>query len=430
MALKIGNNEVENLAIGATELDALMLGNDLVWEKPQQGVIYGWHVDPSISDPSNAITYLNDAVGKTPAAMGSSEFNYGDWADAFFMPKPCMLKFDGTVDYYLDPNDYTKKADGTNSDIADPNYGGNAMMEWGLIWYKFEAGAAEGEGNFYVANYQVDSSYKCWCNINANNEIIPHFYTAIYNGTGTTKLRSLSGILLTTANGSGGVTVSQDMAKAEANGANNGWGIDVLADRLLINSLLVLMGKSLNSKAVFGNGIDSDAEDLKSTYRTGTTNNKGLFWGDTTNYTNPVKVFGMENWWGCAFRNAAGHLYISNICYIKLTSGTADGSSINGYSFSSTNGYINLGNFSPISQGYIQKMKFMQYGFFPMAVTNTSDVNWCNWMATFGSPNLRRALYGGNVSNRQGAFAIDLTAEGGTSPNISSCLSCKPLATN
>ena len=33
MALKIENNEVENLAVGATELDALMLGSDLVWSR-------------------------------------------------------------------------------------------------------------------------------------------------------------------------------------------------------------------------------------------------------------------------------------------------------------------------------------------------------------------------------------------------------------
>ncbi|MBR1382793.1 MAG: hypothetical protein IJ555_03140, partial [Ruminococcus sp.] len=45
--------------------------------------VYGWHVDPSISDPAQAVTYLADAVGKTPAAMGASSFSYGDWANAF-----------------------------------------------------------------------------------------------------------------------------------------------------------------------------------------------------------------------------------------------------------------------------------------------------------------------------------------------------------
>jgi hypothetical protein len=58
----------------------------------------------------------------TPAAMGSTSFNYGSWKNAFFMPRPCMLKFDGTVDYYLNPNDYSKKEDGTASDITNFEY--------------------------------------------------------------------------------------------------------------------------------------------------------------------------------------------------------------------------------------------------------------------------------------------------------------------
>lgn len=40
-----------------------------------------------------------------------------------------MLKSNGTVDCYLDPDDYTKKADGTASPISDVNFNGNAMME-------------------------------------------------------------------------------------------------------------------------------------------------------------------------------------------------------------------------------------------------------------------------------------------------------------
>jgi len=90
--------------------------------------IYGWHVNPDISNSSNAVTYLKDAIGMTPASMGSTTFDYGSWENAFFMPKPCMLKSNGKVDYYLDPNDYTKKLNGTASDISNPNYDGNAMM--------------------------------------------------------------------------------------------------------------------------------------------------------------------------------------------------------------------------------------------------------------------------------------------------------------
>jgi hypothetical protein len=53
--------------------------------------------------------------------MGNT-FDYGSWANAFFMPKPCMVKFDGTRDYYLDPDDYKKKVNGLASDVDNLNY--------------------------------------------------------------------------------------------------------------------------------------------------------------------------------------------------------------------------------------------------------------------------------------------------------------------
>lgn len=44
---------------------------------------YGYHVDSSISDPSNAVTYVADAVGMTPAKMDTSSFSYGSWEMRF-----------------------------------------------------------------------------------------------------------------------------------------------------------------------------------------------------------------------------------------------------------------------------------------------------------------------------------------------------------
>ena len=61
-------------------------------KKLKRLVIYGWHIDPLVSDPAHAVTYLEDAVGMTPAAMGAESFSYGSWGDAFFMSKPCMLR--------------------------------------------------------------------------------------------------------------------------------------------------------------------------------------------------------------------------------------------------------------------------------------------------------------------------------------------------
>lgn len=94
-------------------------------------IIYAFHADGALTDPATIVTYLENAEGMTSAYMNyaSGTFDYGDWKDAFFMPKPCMLKQAGIVDYYLNPDEYALKADGGASDITNTAYGGNAMME-------------------------------------------------------------------------------------------------------------------------------------------------------------------------------------------------------------------------------------------------------------------------------------------------------------
>ena len=58
----------------------------------------------------------DDRAGLTTAAMNYSagRFDFGDWGNVFFVKNnyPAMVKYDGTEDYKLDPNDHTKKADG------------------------------------------------------------------------------------------------------------------------------------------------------------------------------------------------------------------------------------------------------------------------------------------------------------------------------
>ena len=132
-------------------------------------VVYGFHINGNDSNPDTMVTYLRDAVGMTPAHMdyANDVFDYGSWQDAFFMPRPCMVKYDGTVDYYLDPNDYTKKADGTPSDIANTMYGGNAMMEWGQngkkIWLAIVPDSDPKSGSIYIADHQVDETPSVEC---------------------------------------------------------------------------------------------------------------------------------------------------------------------------------------------------------------------------------------------------------------------------
>lgn len=402
------------------------MGEIIIKRDVSDAIVYGIHIDPSIQNPSDAVTYLEDAVGMTPASMGDTTFSSGSWANAFFIPKPCMVRYNGTVDYYLDPSDYSKKEDGTASDIADPNYNGNAMMEWGLIWFKYEPGEADGEGYFYVSNKKVNDSFNCWCNYDANNNITQHFYTAIYNGTGVDKLRSLSGVQLTPANGSGNTTGQQEISRATANNTSNmtEWYIDLWADTGLTTGLLYLIGKSRNLQATFGRGLDSGGQAAKEAYVTGTLNDKGLFWGNTADGNNAVKVFGMENFWGCCAYRAAGLFGTADGYAYKLTHGTADGSTVTEFG-TNANGYIPVTVARP-NDGYVTKMLFGKYGMLPSAVGGSSSTYYSDYF--YNGTGFSRV--GGSSNGSFGCgFSVNLSSNvSGASWAITSSLSLKPRA--
>lgn len=380
-----------NQAIGKVEKRAEVNENNISLLEQKTAKVYGFHVNPNESDSSAAVTYLMDAVGMTPAKMGSTSFDWGSWADAFFIPKPCMVKPDGTVDYYLNPNNYAQKLDGTASELAtaptdnllsNVSYTNNAMMEWGKIYFKYEAGQADGEWSFYVSNMNVDGTFKCWCNINANNNEIDHFYTAIYNGVGcNSKMRSVSGVKLSTANEADTTTMAQEVAAAVANNAttNPEWYTEVWSDRLLINALLYLMGKSLDLQGTYGNGLSKSTisgtsdQQLKQNYITGSLDDKGLFYGDTSGTVTAVKVFGMENLWACCWRRIAGCILDNNVLKVKMTYDTADGSSAHGYNLTGV-GYLNFGN--PASaEGWLSKITAdSEKGYKPSATQSNSSL--------------------------------------------------------
>ena len=393
-----------------------------------RAVIYGFHIDPNEADPKEAVTYLDDAVGKTPAAMGASAFSYGGWSDAFFMPKPCMLRSDGTVAYYLDPDDYTKKADGTASDVANASFDGNAMMEWPLIWYKFEAGTADGEVTFHCSNKKIDETYNCWCNYDANDNIIPHFYTAIYNGTGTEKMRSLSGIQLTPANGNGLTTGQQEVTRATANNTTSDveWYTNVYSDRQLISALLILMSKCTNDQAAYGRGLDTGSQSVAESYITGTLNDKGLFYGVTANGNSAVKVFGMENWFGCKWRRTAGLIGgTNNTCLYKLTYGTADGSTAKGYN-SNGQGYLTANGISRPTNNYVTKMGAGKHGLLPK---ETAAVSSSLYYGVYYYGGTGYALFGGYSGYGLSVGSLDVSLGHGSSRSnwtIGASLSCKP----
>ena len=386
--------------------------------------LYGFDLTIADSNPATRVTYPSDVEnsGFAKAVMNfGGAFSYGSWPSTpgeKFMPRPCMLRFNGTVDYYLNPNDYTKKADGTTSDVANMNYGGNAMMEWPKIYVK--RWESNGVYHFRCSDMKVDSDYECWSNYDKNNKEIPHFYTPIFFGSkdGSNRLRSISGQSNFVSN-----TAQTEVTYAKNNGADI-WYTEVLSDRELVNDLLTMMFKSTDLQATAGYGVCSASAAIAP----GSMNTKGLFWG-AGDKTSGVKVFGMENWWGNIFRRIAGWCISGGTQKVKLTRGTKDGTTVGDYNFDG-NGYKTISGVNLTRSGYISKMKTESFGRFPMeangsTTTFEADQVWAD------SGNGYYAYVGGAWANDLycGPFCARLYNEPSHArAYIGAALSCKPLA--
>lgn len=421
--------------------DALLQIRDAVSGKG--GVVYGFHINGDEGDPDSKVSYLRDAAGMTPAHMDftAGKFRWGSWLDAFFLPRPCMVKQDGTVDYYLAPDNYALKEDGTASDVANAAYAGNAMMEWGQngkkIWMKIVPDAGDvNSASVYIADHQEDADFHDWPFHNCDGVSVEHFYTPIYNGSvldGT--MRSLSGQQVGKSR-----TAEAEITAARANNKSDGiiWDTECFADITLINMLLILISKTVNTQAAFGEGLHtSGTEAINDAFRTGVHNDKGLFYGTNSGaaatYANAVKVFGMENWWGFQWRRYRGHIMVDGVQKVKLTAKTEDGSSAVGYNLTGE-GYITLAGATPTgtSGHYADKMLFSEKGMVPKNADNTkatASTQWCDGL-WFNNSGTRVPFRGGYSTNGvlDGAFSVALGDDASLAwwP-LGAALSCKPL---
>ena len=127
-----------------------------------------FHQDFTELDPSKTITYLNwGDISSSQRPMYTNEDTgtptYGDWANFYVLKenKPYMVKSDFTADYALDPNDYTKKLDGSDSDVSNTSYAGLGAFAWIPKFYMKEVYASNGNSrDVYFSNEKEDSNFK------------------------------------------------------------------------------------------------------------------------------------------------------------------------------------------------------------------------------------------------------------------------------
>ena len=398
--------------------------------------LYGFKLDQNESDPASMITYLEDCDNAyyESAYMdyNADIFRYGDWEDAWFIRnlKPCMLKYDGTVDYVLNKNEYSLKTNGTNSDISNTSYQGNAMIGFPKVYWKI-VDNGDDTANIYFCNKKVDDDFVCWSHIDNNGNEIDYCYMPIYNGySDGTRLRSLSGKIPIYSQ-----TPTVEFSAAKANNLTNEiiWNVALFSDRQLINLLLLLIGKSTDTQTVFGNGyITADATETNNPrINTGTMDSKGLFWGSNA-MTSGVKVFGMENYWGNQWQRIAGYINDKGVQKIKLTYGQFDGSTVDGYNING-DGYIELSEYdvSDIQTAqYISKMNLFSFGLLPKSTKGSSttyftdvamiDVKYRCLMIVSGRAGYKNycgaLCTNASVTNTMGTWSLGAS------------VSCKPLA--
>jgi hypothetical protein len=191
---------------------------------------------------------------------------------------------------------------------------------------------------------------------------------------------------------------------------------------MLINLLLLLIGKSADTQKVFGNGNYGTSK----IFSTGTMNTNGLFWGNSQN----VKIFGMEHWWGNCFKRIAGYISGNGTQKIKLTYGQFDGSTVNDYNINGT-GYIDVYKITKAQEGVLSKMSFNPYGLIPIESKGSSTTYYTDsfsiTISMLSYPLFSGSCYTSSASG--GAFLTVSTKDPNyTVIDTNASVSCKPLA--
>lgn len=251
--------------------------------------VYGVSIDLANSNPETAVTYTDDAIGMTG---GSSTWNT---MPIFKDIKPCMLK-NGVVQYYLNPNDLTKKADGTSADITSGN-DGDVMIEIPKTGFRITT-----SGNILTIkvtdNPNDTANFKYYAHTRAAEGDRSKLYIGAYLGSNvSSKLRSLSGKTPYAGGTAPAGTIGTCRTMAQANGA----GYDQVSfyPLTLLQCLFLIKYKHLNSQVALGRGyVDGNSEAIA----TGGTNAKGIDFGETTGkmqmcFLSIEDMWGNLRWW-------------------------------------------------------------------------------------------------------------------------------------
>lgn len=246
-------------------------------------VCYTLRIDETNSNPLTACEYMDDAAGME---KGSSDW---DTMPIFNEIKPCTF-VNGAVNYYLDPNNFALKADGSAAALDGTD--GDVMIEFSKFAYRLYR-----DGDYLYVSITNDPDLVASDNRfqyyafsrDAVGDIDKMYIGAFKGWVGTDgKLHSV----VNGENPTGNISLNDSVFMAEQNGED--YSIMNYGQLVALQCLFLIKYGNLNSQAALGKGL-TEADAI---VPMGETIDKGMYYGSITDGTVQMKFAGIEDLWG------------------------------------------------------------------------------------------------------------------------------------
>lgn len=278
-------------------------------------ILFGYYEDTEDSNPETRVHYIEMNAGFEPMrceATATGGWSNGSWTEenCWILKgnKPYMVHYDSTIDYELDHDDYSKKLDGTASDVSNTAYEGNAMATIPLIWVKRYT--QDGKQYHLFCDIQLDEDFHAYAHTRADGSIEPYTFYPMFGGALiSSKLRSIAGqTQMNTQSGTNEITYAK----------NNGdlWNTGYYSIIQLRWELETLFTRSTNKQDACGYGNYKGGSAAGNLSKTGTLLTGGRFWGHGDTVNKPRKFLHCEQQMG-AWERINGWLYVGGKHYIK-----------------------------------------------------------------------------------------------------------------
>lgn len=247
---------------------------------PPPPVCYTLRIDETNSNPLTACEYMDDAAGME---KGSSDW---DSMQIFNEIKPCTF-VNGAVNYYLDPNNFALKADGSAAALDGTD--GDVMIEFSKFAYRLYK-----EGNYLYVSITndpdlvaSDSRFQYYAFSRNTVGDIDKMYIGAFKGwmDEEDKFYSVANGELPTTD----ISLNQLRQILPLKGEN--YSIMNYGQLVALQCLFLIKYGNLDSQAALGKGLSEVIDSVPM----GGTIDKGMYYGSTTDGTTQTKFAGIED---------------------------------------------------------------------------------------------------------------------------------------